>query len=84
MGSFPLLPADRIPQYFVGCATKGSLRVRKVQFLDALASLNFKLSVSQWVSHAPFSSILQLAHLRVFQIIWSGANFRCFAVILGI
>ena len=31
-------------------------------FLDALASLDFKLSVSQWVS-----DVFQLAHLRVFQ-----------------
>ena len=30
-------------------------------FLDALASLDLKLSVSQWVS-----DVFQLAHLRVF------------------
>ena len=35
-------------------------------FLDALASLDFKLSVSQWV----IEIFLQLAHLRVFQIIF--------------
>ena len=31
-------------------------------FLDALASLDFKMSVSQWVR-----DVFQLAHLRVFQ-----------------
>ena len=35
----------------------------KIRFLDALASLYFKLSVTEWVT------FLQLAHLRVFQII---------------
>ena len=34
-------------------------------FLDALASLDFKLSVCEWAIHL----FLQLAHLRVFQII---------------
>ena len=34
-------------------------------FLDALASLDFKLSVSEWVT------FLLLAHLRVFQIIFN-------------
>ena len=29
MGSFPLLPADRIPQYFVGCATKEGWRKKQ-------------------------------------------------------
>ena len=33
-----------------------------MEFLDALASLDFKLSVSEWVIH-----LFQLAHLRVFQ-----------------
>ena len=32
-------------------------------FLDALASLDFKFSVTEWVT------FLQIAHLRVFQII---------------
>ena len=35
-----------------------------VAFLNALASLDFKLSVTEWVT------FLQLAHLRVFQIIF--------------
>ena len=34
-----------------------------MSFLDALASLDFKLSVGDWY-------FLQLAHLRVFQIIF--------------
>ena len=32
-------------------ACKGSRHERKVQFLDALASLDFKLSLSELVSH---------------------------------
>ena len=32
-------------------------RVDENDFLDALASLDLKLSVSQWVSNSPFSSI---------------------------
>ena len=39
---------------------------QKETFLDALASLDYKLSVSEWVIYR-----FQLAHLRVFQIIYA-------------
>ena len=44
-------------------------------FLDALASLDFKLSVSQSVSNWYF---LQLAHLRVFQIYFNWLGVEAF------
>ena len=52
-----------------------------LHFLDALASLDFKLSVTEWVT------FLQLAHLRVFQIIFSleiAVHWKCPKILLDI
>ena len=46
---------------------------RMLKFLDALASLDSKLSVSQWVIN-----VFRVAHLRVFQSYFDSVKYDCF------
>ena len=71
----PLYAVLSVLQRWLGKMKRNEKEMQKHLFLDALASLDFNLSVSQSLSDSPFSCILQLAHLRVFQIISLAIDF---------